>query len=235
MTATANFFLIITEAASGEGAAPAGVHNLVLEQVRILDEEGRELFSNVYKRLGRQLTFYLKTVEPKTLYTFERSGEYSLVVSDLTRRFGSAGFRYRLLLRPQIPHVGEVRTDTDRLNLVAGQASKIAVTTDQEEGFSGDIALVLEGLPEGVEFFPGTEVKAYQGPVPEDGLRPRFAPTSESVIIVLLAGADAPATPLPVKLRLLARPISDDGPGPGLLIKEIPTMVVRPSGGAKES
>jgi len=201
----------------------------------ILDEEGRELFNNVYKRLGRQLTFYLKTVEPKTLYTFERSGEYSLVVSDLTRRFGNAGFRYRLLLRPQIPHVGEVRTDTDRLNLVAGQASKITVTTDQEEGYSGDIALVLEGLPEGVEFFPGTEVKAYQGPVPEDGLRPRFSPASESATIVVLAGADAPATPLPVKLRLLARPISDDGPGPGLLIKEIPTMVVRPSGADKES
>ena len=201
----------------------------------ILDEEGRELFSNVYKRLGRQLTFYLKTVEPKTLYTFERSGEYSLVIGDLTRRFGNAGFRYRLLLRPQIPHVGEVRTATDRLNLVAGQARKITVTTDQEEGYSGDIALVLDGLPEGVEFYPGTEVKAYQGPVPEDGLRPRFSPTSESVTIVVLAGADAPATPLPVKLRLLARPISDDGPGPGLLIKEIPTMVVRPSEREKES
>lgn len=201
----------------------------------ILDEEGRELFSNVYKRLGRQLTFYLKTVEPKTLYTFERSGEYSLVIGDLTRRFGNAGFRYRLLLRPQIPHVGEVRTDTDRLNLVAGQARKITVTTDQEEGYSGDIALVLDGLPEGVEFYPGTEVKAYQGPVPEDGLRPRFSPTSESVTIVVLAGAGAPATPLPVKLRLLARPISDDGPGPGLLIKEIPTMVVRPSEREKES
>ena len=201
----------------------------------ILDEEGRELFSNVYKRLGRQLTFYLKTVESKTLYTFERSGEYSLVVSDLTRRFGNAGFRYRLLARPQIPHVGEVRTDTDRLNLVAGQASKITVTTDQEEGFSGDIALLLEGLPEGVEFFPGTEVKAYQGPVPEDGMRLRFSPQSESVTILLLAGADAPATPLPVKLRLLARPISDEGPGPGLLIQEIPTMVVRPTGRAEES
>ena len=201
----------------------------------ILDEEGRELFSNVYKRLGRQLTFYLKTVESKTLYTFERSGEYSLVVSDLTRRFGNAGFRYRLLARPQIPHVGEVRTDTDRLNLVAGQASKITVTTDQEEGFSGDIALLLEGLPEGVEFFPGTEVKAYQGPVPEDGMRLRFSPQSESVTILLLTGADAPATPLPVKLRLLARPISDEGPGPGLLIQEIPTMVVRPTGRAEES
>ena len=201
----------------------------------ILDEEERELFSNVYKRLGRQLTFYLKTVEPKTLYTFERSGEYSLVVSDLTRRFGNAGFRYRLLLRPQIPHVGQVRTETDCLNLVAGQASKITVTTDQEEGFSGDIALVLEGLPEGVEFFPGTEVKAYRGPVPEDGMRLRFSPQSESVTILLLAGADAPATRLPVKLRLLARPISEEGPGPGLLIKEIPTMVVRPSGGVEES
>ena len=201
----------------------------------ILDEEERELFSNVYKRLGRQLTFYLKTVEPKTLYTFERSGEYSLVVSDLTRRFGNSGFRYRLLLRPQIPHVGQVRTETDCLNLVAGQARKITVTTDQEEGFSGDIALVLEGLPEGVAFFPGTEVKAYRGPVPEDGMRLRFSPQSESVTILLLAGADAPATRLPVKLRLLARPISDEGPGPGLLIQEIPIMVVRPSGGVEES
>ena len=201
----------------------------------ILDEEGRELFSNVYKRLGRQLTFYLKTVEPKTLYTFERSGEYSLVVSDLTRRFGNDGFRYRLLMRPQIPHVGKVGTDTDRLNLVAGQAGKITVTTDQEEGFSGDIALVLEGLPEGVEFFPGSEVKAYQGPVPEDRMKPRFSPQSESVTILLLAGDDAPATSLPVKLRLLARPISDEGPGPGLLIQEIPIMVVRPTGGAEES
>ena len=201
----------------------------------ILDEEGRELFSNVYKRLGRQLTFYLKTVEPKTLYTFERSGEYLLVVGDLTRRFGNAGFRYRLLLRPQIPHVGKVGTDTDRLNLVAGQTGKITVTTDQEEGFSGDIALVLEGLPEGVEFFPGTEVKAYQGPVPEDRMRLRFSPQSQSVTILLLAGPDAPATPLPVKLRLLARPISDEGPGPGLLVQEIPAMVVRPSGGAEES
>ena len=66
-------------------------------------------------------------------------------------------------------------------------------------------------------------------------MRLRFSPQSESVTILLLAGADAPATPLPVKLRLLARPISDEGPGPGLLIQEIPTMVVRPTGGVEES
>lgn len=204
-------------------------------RVSILDEETRELFSNVYKRLGRAFTFYLKTVEPKTIYTFERSGEYLLVVSDLTRRFGNSGFRYRLLLRPQIPHVGEVQTDTDRLNLVAGQAKKITVTTHQEEGFSGDVALVLEGLPEGVDYFPGTEVKAYRGPAPEDGMMQRFSPQTESVTIVLLAGTDAPATLLPLKLRLLAQPISDGRPAPRFLIKEIPIMVIRPPGGVEES
>ena len=118
------------------------------------------------------------------------------------------------------------------MNLLAGQASKITVTTDQEEGFSGDIALVLEGLPEGVEFFPGTEVKAYQGPVPEDRMRLRFSPQSESVTILLLAGADAPATSLPVKLAAAGPSrFPDEGPGPGLLIQEIPTMVVRSTGG----
>ena len=41
MTLAANFFkLMNSEAAAGEGAAPTGVHNLVVEQVRILDEEG---------------------------------------------------------------------------------------------------------------------------------------------------------------------------------------------------
>ncbi len=204
-------------------------------RLSILDAEGKEIFTNVYKRLGRAFTFYLKTVEPKTLYTFERGGEYVLLVSDLTRRFGDSGFRYRLLVRPQIPHVGAVRTEADCLNLVPGQAKKLTVTTDQEEGFSGDIALALEGLPEGVQFFPGTEVKAYQGPVPEDGEKQRFAPKSENVTIVLLARPDAPTTLLPWRLRLVARPILNGGPGPGLLVKEIPIMVVRSSVDMEES
>ena len=59
----------------------------------VLDAEGIEIFTNVYKRLGRAFTFYLKTVEPKTLYTFEQGGEYALLVSDLTRRYGNSGFR----------------------------------------------------------------------------------------------------------------------------------------------
>jgi len=68
----------------------------------ILDEEGRELFNNVYKRLGRQLTFYLKTVEPKTLYTFERSGEYSLVGDSLIgpTRVGKSLPHTKLKTRP---------------------------------------------------------------------------------------------------------------------------------------
>ena len=40
----------------------------------------------------------------------------------MTSRYGDPGFRYRLLIRPQVPHVGDIQVLEDRLNLKPGQA-----------------------------------------------------------------------------------------------------------------
>ena len=120
----------------------------------VFDTDGREFLTNVYKRIGRNGQFYLKTVEPKTLYTFRLGGEHFLQIRDVTSRYGDPGFRYRLLIRPQVPHVGDIQVLEDRLNLKPGQARKLTVTTAQEEGFEHDIAVTLEGLPEGVQLLP---------------------------------------------------------------------------------
>ena len=107
-------------------------------------------------------------------------------IKDLTQRFGNGDFRYRLLVRNQIPHLGNIQTEVDQLTLIAGQAKKILLTTDQEEGFSGDVAISVEGLPKGVRILPGTEVKEFKGLNPDEGRKERFIPLSQSVTIVFL-------------------------------------------------
>lgn len=188
--------------------------------------EGKEIFSNLYKRIDRGFTFYLRTIEPKTLYTFEQEGNYVLLIKDLTRRFGNPDFCYRLLVRDQIPHLGDVQTEVDQLTLIAGQAKKIMVTTDQEEGFSGDVAISVEGLPEGVRVLPGTEVKEFKGLNPDEGRKERFVPLRQSVTIVFLTQKGFTGSLSPHLLRIIAQPISDGVLGKPLLVKEIPMMVI---------
>ena len=83
-------------------------------RLTVLDAEGNESFNNIFRRLGRQFQFYSKTVQPKTLHTFEPGGEFTLQVRDITSRQGAPGFVYRLLIRPQIPHMGGIEVEEDR-------------------------------------------------------------------------------------------------------------------------
>ena len=100
---------------------------------------------------------------------FEREGEYTLAIRDLTTRYGDPGFVYRVVIRPQVPHVGKVNLDQDRVNLVRGQAAELTVTSELEEGFSGSVAFSLENLPAGVQAVPAAEVEPDQIPLPDEG------------------------------------------------------------------
>ena len=73
----------------------------------VVEPGGKELFNNVYKHIGGDGDDWIRTIEPKTLYTFIEEGRYYLCVKDLTVRYGGPHFFYRILVRPQIPHVGE--------------------------------------------------------------------------------------------------------------------------------
>ena len=192
----------------------------------VFDAGDQEFLTNIYKRISRNFTFYLKTVEPKTIYTFELGGEYYLQVRDVTSRYGDPSFRYRLLIRPQAPHVGDVVVEQKQINLARGGAKKLTVTTDQEEGFGGEIALKVEGLPPGVDAVTGTEVDPDRGPPLDEGHKKRFVPKSQTAVIMLVAGEDAPLTRWPKFIRVVARPVVDGKIGPPLPLEEIPLMVV---------
>ena len=192
----------------------------------VFDKDGSEFLTNVYKRSGRGGISYVKTVEPKTVYTFELTGTYWLQIQDATSRYGDPGFLYRVLLRPWIPRVGELRLHEDRVNLVRGEAKKLRVTTEQEEGFSGDIAVSVEGLPAGVETFPASEVEPDRGPPLDEGEKERFRAKSNTVAVLLVARADAELTSMPRRIRLVAQPVIGGVVGKALLVAEIPIMVV---------
>ena len=202
----------------------------------IQDESGQQLATNVYKRVGKNLSHYLNTIEAKTLYSFRRGGEYYLQIRDITSRWGSPRFQYRILLRPQIPHLGVIRVRQDRINLAAGEARKLTLISEQEEGFEGEVVFALENLPEGVQVGPGAESETDKGPpIPLNGTpadayihKERFVPKSTKTTVMLVAAATAPVTRMPHLVRVSATPVVQGRPGVPFPVREIPLMVVKP-------
>lgn len=192
----------------------------------VLDEAGRVVLSNVYRRVVRQALSYSKTIEPKTIHTFLRGGTYTLRVRDTTQRNGASDFRYRLLVRPQIPHAGELRVQEDRLNLVPGEAGKLTVATGQEEGFAGQILLQVEGLPPGVQALPGTDYRPETPPNLDDGPKARYMPQQGATAVMIVAAEDAPATRMPRILRIRARPVVSGKMGAPLPVGTVHLMVL---------
>lgn len=195
--------------------------------MRVFDSSGQELFSNIYKRVEGNNVMLQNYLKPKLIYTFPRGGEYLLQVRDLTTRYGDPIFKYRLLIRPQIPHVGELRLTTDRLNLIPGVTTKLVVTTEREEGFEGDLALSVENLPSGIQVLPGNELQPDRPPVFDEGEKDRFLPKSQRATILLVVSPEAPATGQLQMVRVIARPVVQGELGPPLLVGEIPAIVVQ--------
>ncbi len=195
-------------------------------RINVFDGEGGELMSNVFKHVEN--TIMINSLQAKTIYTFKTAGEYYLHVRDVTSREGDERFAYRILVRPQIPHVGRIEVMEDHFNLNPGGVSKLTANIAQEEGFGGDLAVTFENLPPGVQVLSAAEVDPDTG-VPFEMIdKERFVPKGQKVNMIFLASEDAPGTPLPRMVRMEVRPISANKPGPPFLVKEFPIMVLRP-------
>ncbi len=218
---------------AGEGMAfeietPKKGPPLFNPRMGVFDENGDEVLTNIYKRLVRNFTFYAKDLMPKTIYTFKLDGQYFLEIRDITSRMGEPDFKYRLLIRRQVPHMGGISVAVDRVNLRPGEAQKLAVTTRQEEGYSGEIAIAIENLPPGVHAVTGAEVEPDKAPHPDEGLKDQFMPKTQEVTIMLLADEDAPLTPFPQTFRMTFRSVVEGKPGPALPARDVLIMVIRP-------
>ncbi len=194
--------------------------------LRIVDAEGVEAFTNVLSLLNSNSNVS-KQIHPKTQYTFPRAGDFTLEIRDITASYGDTRMKYKVLVRPQVPHLGEVKVNVDCLNLEAGKAQKVSIVTDQEEGFDGYVILSMEGLPEGVRAVPATEVDPDSPPQQSMGKRERFTTKNQKATLVLAPEASAPATRMPVMGRIYAQPVVKGELGTRFLVKEIPVMVVK--------
>ncbi len=200
--------------------------------VAILDSENREVFSNLHRRVSlfnnnAERQVYIAEVVPKIVHRFEKAGEVTLQVRDITSKYGDATYRYRILVRPQVPHIGEISLGgVDYLNLERGRAGRVTLTTSYEEGFSGNATFVFSGLPSGVQAFPSDTVVDRKAPTQiTENAQTVLAPTSETTL-VLAVSPDAPLTRMPQVVRIECRALEQGKLGPALLVRELPMMVV---------
>jgi hypothetical protein len=199
---------------------------LINPYLRVIDADGVEAFTNIYSQVNSNGNAS-KQIQPKTQFSFPRGGEFTLEIRDITASQGDQKMRYKLMVRPQVPHMGEVKVNVDCLNLEAGKAQKVSIVTDQEEGFEGYVIVSMEGLPEGVRAVPATEVDPDSPPQPATGKRERYSTKSQKATLVLAPDAAAPATSAPVIGRIYAQPVVKGELGTRILVKEIPVMVLR--------
>ncbi len=198
----------------------------------VIDSQNQELFSSVHRSVSlfnanADRHPYLKAVDPKVLYTFEKGGEYVLRISDVTSRFGEPDFRYKLLVRPQVPHVGEVTiSEGDHLNLIRGEAVKLTITTAYEEGFSGELSFDFAGLPEGVQVSPGADLTDNKAPVDIDQEPEMVAPRLQKTTVIMVAQPNAPFTTMPRVVHVSCQPILNGKVGAKVKVQDLPVMVV---------
>jgi len=129
-------------------------------------------------------------------------------------------------VRPQIPHVGQVKIDADHLNIAPGEAKTIRVTFDREEDYRDAIAVNVESLPPGVQASAGADFEPDKDPPRYPGKRERYTPRTEHMVLVFSASAEAAATKEPQLARLVVRPIAGGKAGDVIASKQVPVMVV---------
>ncbi len=217
----------------------------------VFDQQGEEVFSNIFRKVGGDGDDWLKSIEPKTIYRFEGAGTYFVRVRDLTSRYGAADFRYRILVRPQSAHVGgieikeDVRVkateapaviDVNEINLVRGRAKMLRIVASWEEGFDGEITIRAKNLPAGVQMYPAAAVESTKGPAWEKIDQERFVPRTREIAVILLAEQETPTTSAPHMIQLAAVPVVGEEPSAPFSWKELPLMVVsaRPGQGSTE-
>lgn len=194
--------------------------------VRVMQPGGHEVVTNVYTKLNNNGLYMMKMIQAKTTVTLRSVGEYRIQIRDITSDCWSKDFAYRVLIRPQVPHLGEITLAEDRINLEPGQSKPLTVNIDREEGFKGFVAITVDGLPPGVTAVTGLENPVEKPPLPNAGRRERYYPVTQTATVMLVAAPDATPSTEPALARVSVRPVVDGRVGEPALVRTIPVMAV---------
>ena len=174
----------------------------------VLDAQQAVVLSNLQMKEGKvgQDAARVIQVSPEIVGKLDREGEYTLRVRDLTSVHGSPDHVYQILVRPQVPHIGDIRWQPEGpVNLHPGARQRLTLNAPGKEDYTGSLALSVEGLPPGVRAFVGA--------------------TGSS--IELVADAGAPVSSMPHVLRITGLPVVGGKSGSAFPVGEVPVMVVK--------
>ena len=121
--------------------------------------------------------------------------------------------------------MGEIRIETDIVNLRQGEGKMIRVEFDREEDYRGAVTVAADSLPSGVSAVAGGDYEPDKDPPSDNRKRERYTPRSERVVVVLTASAEAPVSDRPQDVQIVVRPLAGGKTGEVLLKKTIPVMV----------
>lgn len=209
-----------------EVETPAAAPPFFNPVVRLLNGSGDEVATNVFAGRGACSGAMTKSLQSKTLVPLRDPGEYTLEVRDATADLSGSDFRYRVQLRHQIPHVGQVRVDADHVNLSPGEAKTVRIFFDREEDYRGAVMIAAESLPPGVSSAVGADFEPDKDDPPAGGKRERYTPRTERAVLVLTAAPDTRPRGELYRIRVVVRPLADGKPGEILASKTIPMMVI---------
>jgi hypothetical protein len=177
-------------------------------RVDVLDAKAVVVLSNLHVQERKVGTESSKVIDvaPEIVGKLEKEGEYTLRVRDLTTLQGSPEHVYWVLIRPQIPHLGEIQIQPPGpVNLVPGAKQRLTLSAPPKEGFGGTFAVSVEGLPQGVRAFIGTN----------------------NSVLELSAEASAPLTGMPQIMHIIGLPLDGKMTGAAFPVGEVPVMVVK--------
>ncbi len=194
--------------------------------VRLMEPGGNEIVTNVYTKLNNNGLYMMKMIQAKTAFSLSAPGVYTLHIRDITTDRGGEDFSYRVLVRPQIPHIGKMTCSTDHLNLRPGETRTISVTLDREEEFNGVVTLAAEDLPAGVTAIAAMEKPVERPPLPNGGKLERYTPKPQTASLLIIAAPDAAALEQPVVVRVVARPVVNGELRGPVRVADIPLMVL---------
>lgn len=193
---------------------------------RLLEAGGAEIVTDVQTKLNNNGLYMMKMIQAKTTVSLRNPGEYTLEVRDITTDCAGEDFVYRLLVRPQIPHIGKMTISEDAVSLRTGATKPLNLTFEREENFTGLVAFTVDGLPAGVSVATALSPIEDKPALFNGGRMERYTPKTQKAVLLLEASPGAAPLSAPVAIKVFAHPFVNGSMGKPILVKEVPLLIL---------
>lgn len=194
--------------------------------VRVLEPGGAEIVTNVHTKLNNNGLYMMKMIQSKVTVSFRNPGEFVIQIRDITTDRSGEDFAYRLLVRPQIPHVGLISVAEDALSIAAGTTKALTLTMEREEDFNAPVAFEMEGLPAGVSAVMAISNIEEKPSLFNGGKMERYTPKTQKTVLLVTVAGETAAMSSPVNVRIVARPFVNGSVGDPIPVKDIALIVL---------